>query len=166
MAAEYGVAELPEDVAGFFWRQDFEPMQIQTNPQSRFRVTFEIHFGPHSVEGPYLLMIFYYFCGAGARIVDWSPFSLAQRRIASREREKVILIWGQTGCLNLRLFKITIFFMFVTAYPRGSVNHITFWGQSRFAPSKKILPYIKDIYPIWVYIFSPDSEYIPRIAYI
>ena len=31
--------------------------------------------------------------------------------------------------------------MFVTAYPRGSVNHITFWGQSRFPTSKKILPH-------------------------
>ena len=75
--------------------------------------------------------------GAGAKIVGWSPFSLAQRRIASREREKVILIWGQTGCWNLQFFKITIFSMFVTAYPRGSVNYITFWGQSRFPASKK-----------------------------
>ena len=85
-------------------------MQIQTNPQSRFRVTFEIHFGPHSVEGSHFLMSFLSFFGAGDKIVDWSPFSLAQRRIASREREKVILIWGQTGCLNLRLFKMTTFF--------------------------------------------------------
>ena len=127
-------------------------MQIQTNPQSRFRVTFEIHFGPHSVEGPYFLMIFNHFLALVPKLLIGPPFSLAQRRIASREREKVILIWGQTGCLNLRLFKITTFSMFVTAYPRGSVNYITFWGQSRFAPSKKILPYIKDIYPIWVYI--------------
>ena len=36
-------------------------MQIQTNPQSRFRVTFEIHFGPHSVEGPHFLLICYHF---------------------------------------------------------------------------------------------------------
>ena len=81
-------------------------MQIQTNPQSRFRVTFEIHFGPHSVEGPHFFDDVLSFFGAGAKIVDWSPFSLAQRRIASREREKVILIWGQTSCLNLHRLKV------------------------------------------------------------
>ena len=129
-------------MAGFFWREHFEDLQIPPI----LKVVLGSILG--SVLGASLgffdfLNHFMIIFGAGAKIVDWSSFSLAQRRIASREREKVILIWGQTGCWNLQFFKITIFFMFVTAYPRGSVNYITFLGQSRFAPSKKILPLIR-----------------------
>ena len=71
------------------------------------------------------------------KIVGWSPFSLAQRDVASREREKVIMFWGQTGCWNLRIFKIVTFFMFMTAYLRENVNHITFWGNHDLLPPKK-----------------------------
>ena len=32
-------------MAGFFWREHFEDLQIPPNPQSRFRVHFWIRFG-------------------------------------------------------------------------------------------------------------------------
>ena len=68
----------------------------------------------------------------------WSHFSLAQRRIASRERGKVILIWGQTRCWNLLIFKIPTFFHVRDRIAsRERKPHHFFGGNRDFSPTKK-----------------------------